>query len=122
MTSSNAAAERRNVTTVLLAALFTGPLAWALNQGIGYALVKPACAADLVPIVWSIDAATFGLAGVGAWIAWRWVSLLGPTAAEDGGSVHDRSYFMAIVAVSLNALIALLIVNSLIAHFISPCE
>jgi hypothetical protein len=122
VTAPDAAAQRTDATAVLLAALFAGPVAWALNQGVGYAVVKPACAAGVGSVVWSIDAATFALAGVGAWISWRWMRLLSPTAAEDGGSVPDRSYFMAIVAVALNALIALLIVNTLVMQLLSRCQ
>lgn len=59
----------------------------------------------------------------GAWIGWRWLRVLHAQASEDGGGVPDRSYFLAIIAVALNGLIAVLIATSAIPQFLlSPCE
>jgi hypothetical protein len=42
---------------------------------------------------------------------------------DDGARIIDRSYFVAIVAIGMNSLIAILIVTSVIPQFLlSPCE
>ena len=108
---------------LLWTSFLAGPAAWAVNQGVGYALMKPVCAGAIPYVLWAIAAASFALAGAGGWIGWRCLRMLRATAAEDGGRVPDRSFFLAIIAIALNGLIALLVVTSLIPQFLlSPCE
>lgn len=108
---------------LLWGAMAAGPLAWIFNQGVGYALMKPVCAGAAAYVLWLIAGASFVMAGAGAFIGWRCLHALRATATEDGGAVPDRSYFVAIVAIGLDLLIALLIVTSLFPQFfLSPCE
>src|SRR5215207_7912743 len=79
----------------LWAAFWAGPFGWAFNQLVGYAVVRPVCAGAATYVLWGIAAAAFAIAAVGAWTGWRCVRLLRATAADDGGAVQDRSYFLA---------------------------
>ena len=39
----------------LSGAFFAGPLAWAFNQGVGYAVMKPVCAAGATYVIAAAD-------------------------------------------------------------------
>jgi hypothetical protein len=52
-------------------AFCAGPFAWALNQGIGYAAMKPLCAGAATYVVWLIAAVSFAIIILGSWTAWR---------------------------------------------------
>lgn len=107
---------------VLWAAFLAGPLAWTFNQGVGYAVMKPVCLGSATYLLWLIAAIALCVTLVGAWTGWRWVRRL-RTANEDGEHGPDRTYFLAILTVAFNGLIAILIVASLIPQFVlSPCE
>ena len=108
---------------LLWMSFFAGPIAWTLNQGIGYAVLKPVCRSADVSVLWLIGVFTFVLACLGAWIAALCLLALREGATDAGGRVVDRSYFVAIVAIGMNSLIALLIVTSAIPQLLlSPCE
>jgi hypothetical protein len=108
---------------LLWISFFAGPVAWILNQGVGYAVVKPVCSRADVSVLWVIGACAFILASLGAWTAARCLLLVRDEAKDQGGRVMDRSYFVAIVALGMDALIAVLIVTSVIPQFLlSPCE
>jgi hypothetical protein len=49
--------------------------------------------------------------------------VLRPTAISDGPTGQDRNYFLAILAITFNALIGVLILTSAIPQLLlSPCE
>jgi hypothetical protein len=113
--------EQRGLVLLWLSVL-SGPAAWALNQLIGYALVKPVCAADAKLTLTAVSAGALIVVAAGAWVAWSCLASL-RGADERGGRREDRSYFMAVAGISLNALIGLLIVTAAVAPFLlSPCE
>ena len=102
--------------------LLAAPTAWALDEVISYALVKPVCFGDATFALTAINAAAFALAAVGAMVG-RACLARAKGASDDGGRQVDRSYFMALVAISLNVLVALMIVFATVPHFVlSPCE
>jgi hypothetical protein len=98
------------------------PAAWALDELISYALVKPVCFADATMMLTAINGSALLLVIAGALVG-RACLLKAQGAADDGGRPVDRSHFMAIVAIAFNVLVALLIVFATIPHFVlSPCE
>jgi hypothetical protein len=114
--------ETRDVV-LLWSAFFAGPAAWIVYQGLGYVAVKPVCAGASSSVLWLITATALAIVGAGASTAWRYISRLRTAASPDGGSVADRSHFLAVVAMAFNGLIALLIVAAAIPQFVlSPCE
>jgi hypothetical protein len=107
---------------LLWLSVLSGPLAWALNQLIGYALVKPACAADARFILVLVAAGTFAVTVAGGWTAWALLRKL-PDANPKGARAEDRSHLLAVAGVTLNALLGLLILTSAASLFLlSPCE
>jgi hypothetical protein len=104
-------------------AMFAGPVAWAFNQGVGYAVVKPLCARQEVQVLWLVAVAAFAAAAAGAWGTWSSARQLRGAAVDDGGRAEDRSYFLAIVGTALNILLGLLIVTTLMAQLsLNSCE
>jgi hypothetical protein len=113
--------EGRGALLLWFSAL-SGPAAWALDQLLSYALVKPVCALGHGQYLAVLPVAALALVVAGAMAGWRCLRLL-PDADTEGGRRVDRSRFMAVVAISLNGLIALLILTAATSPFIlSPCE
>ena len=107
---------------LLWTAVLSGPVAWFLDQGLSYMLVKPVCTAGGRDVLTVISVAALAMAGAGGYTGWRCFAQL-RGATDDGGRLVDRSYFMAVVGISLNVLVALLIVTAGVSRFLlSPCE
>ena len=108
---------------LLWLAFVSGPAAWALNQLIGYALVKPACRADGTRFIHlGLSGATLLLTILGGSVALSCLLQL-RRANPTGSRRDDRSQLLAISGVGLNALLALLIVTAAIAQFLlGPCD
>jgi hypothetical protein len=113
--------EHRGLVLLWLSVL-SGPFAWALNQLIGYALVKPVCAAGSPFVLTAIAGGALAITVVGGWTAWTCMRAL-KHADPKGGSQEDRSQLLAISGVGLNLLLGLLIATSALQpFFLSPCE
>jgi hypothetical protein len=107
----------------LLAGLFIGPAAWLLNLQVNYSLVKWACASGHAEVLPAFSGAAFALVAGGFILSWGCFSRLRGQADPRGGQVADRSYFLAVAGLWVNAVFTLLIVTSGSLHFIvSPCE
>src|SRR3954447_23061398 len=102
--------EERGALLLWFGAL-SGPVAWALDQLISYSLVKPICAAGNKNLLTLISLAALLLIISGAYAAWTCLAQL-RDANEEGGRRIDRSYFMAMVGLSLNLLIAILVITA----------
>jgi hypothetical protein len=108
---------------LLWTSMLAGPLAFGLNLQVGYALVKWACSRDQEFLLMLVALVTFAGTLGGAYLGWSCLMKVRDAASEEGGSIIDRSYFMAVVALGLNLLLGLLILNSAYAVFLlSPCE
>jgi hypothetical protein len=102
--------------------VLSAPAAWALDQVISYALVKPVCFADARFTLTAINAAALLLVIAGALVGRRCLARAAG-GTDDGGRQVDRSYFVALIGIAFNILVALLIVFATIPHFVlSPCE
>jgi hypothetical protein len=107
---------------LLWLAMAAGPAAWALNQLLGYALVKPVCRADSVGTLAVLAVVALAITAAGAAVSWSHAMTL-KHAHLKGERFEDRSLMLAVSGVALNALLALLIVTSAVAPaFLSPCE
>ena len=107
---------------LLWLSVLSGPAAWALNQLIGYALVKPVCAADARFALVAVATGTLAATVAGGWTAWALLRQL-RNANPTGGRVEDRSHMLAVGGVTLNALLGLLILTWAASLFLlSPCE
>ena len=121
--SGTQVADERDTTDLvwLWSSFFAAPFAWTFNQGLAYAVMKPVCAAAAGYALPVIAVAALGFVAIGALVATRYLLARHATARVDGA--RDRSYFVAVLAVAFNALIGLLIIDSMIAQvFLSPCD
>jgi hypothetical protein len=107
----------------LLTAVLIGGAAWAVTLLAGYALVKPACRAD--QIIWLTAVNTIGLVGtaIGLWLGRAALAEVKSAAEAQGAAPIDRSYFMALSAIGLNAIFALAILLPTVPQLMRlPCE
>ena len=87
-----------------------GALAWIVDQGGGYPLVKVACASGESTLLTGVSAGAMVLAVCGAWCG-----VLGRRL--------ERLRFLAAVSIGFNALVLLFIVMTVLFPFLlSPCE
>jgi hypothetical protein len=94
-----------------------------LNLQLGYAVVKWACQQDQRFLPTLIAAVMFGATVWAAWLGWSCFQQVRDAADDSGGTIADRSYFLSLLAIGLNAILALLILVTAISHFLlSPCE
>ena len=106
----------------LAAAFLLAPLAWAFDQGASYALVKWVCVTGAKDVLTGIAVIALCMTGAGA-VCGGTMMLALRGAAPDGGRPRDPRYFLAVVAVAFNAIIALLIVVATMPRYVlSPCE
>jgi len=113
--------DRRGVWLLWFSVL-SAPVAAGLDQGISYALVKPVCFAGAPLTLTAISGAALALVIAGALVG-RGCLKRAAGAMDDGGRHVDRSYFLAMIGIGFNLLVALLIVLFTVPHFIlSPCE
>jgi hypothetical protein len=88
------------------AAFFIAPLAAAVQIGVGYAMVKPACAGGGAAMLTALSLVMAATAIAGALMGWS-----------------RRHLFIGVVASGLNVLVLLLVIASTIPHFLlNPCE
>jgi len=107
----------------LICGLLLGPLAWFIDLEISYATVKWACAHDRRDLILLIPLGTLALIAVATWCCWSSWAVLRNETTLDGGSVKDRSGFLAVVGLMMNATFALLVITTFAARYVlSPCE
>jgi hypothetical protein len=107
----------------LVAAVFIGPVAWGLNLEINYSLVKWACDSGRPSVLTLVSVVALIIVVLGLALSWRAWTELHHQADLRGGRVVDRSYFLALAGLGLNALFALLIVIGVSLHgIVNVCE
>ena len=107
----------------LLAGVFIGPAAWLLNLQVNYSLVKWACASGNGEALAAFPAIALALVAAGFVLSFRGFAQLRAEADPQGGRVVDRSYFLAVAGLALNAVFALVLATGGALHFVvGPCE
>ena len=107
----------------LIVGFLLGPAAWFTDLQASYAIVKWACAHDRRDVMLLLPVASLAVVGIGAWLCWSCWMLVRQRANTDGGTVEDRSFFLAITGLGVNATFALLIISSVAPrYFLSPCD
>jgi hypothetical protein len=106
----------------LLAGVLLGPIAWILDEGLSYSLEQHACSTGHFYILHVISVVCLLIALGGVAIAWRQLSLVG-SGSESGGSIRDRSWWMARFGIALGIGFAVVIVALAVPKFmLSPCS
>jgi TRAP-type C4-dicarboxylate transport system permease small subunit len=107
----------------LWAGLLTAPLAFLLHLQVNYMLVTQLCQSEHKIVMHLVTLAFLLIAAGGGFIAWRNWETAGRKWPEEGGSVTERSRFMAVVGFLISALVVLALIAQLIPQFIyDPCH
>ena len=94
--------------------ILAGPLAWAADLGISYALVKWTCLSGRQEVLPLVTLAALALVAGGAWTSWIALRRTVSDVPEDGGEPRQRARFMAILGLVSSALFALTILAAAI--------
>lgn len=108
---------------MLIGGLLIGPAIWFVDLQVSYAAVKWACEHDRRGVILALPLASLAIVAGSTWMSWSsWMKLRG-TASQQGAHIEDRSYFLALAGLGLNAVFALLILASFAPRYLlSPCE
>ena len=102
--------------------LFAGPLAWAADEGISYALAGWSCAHGQFLLTHAVSIAALLLIAAGAILSWRdWRRRR--DIPVDRNQPESRAYFLALAAFLLNLLFGMVVVIDVAAKFyFDPCQ
>ncbi len=115
--------DSKKAIALLWFGVFAGPVGWALDVGISYALVQWTCEMDHPNVLhlFSLLGLVFVAAG-GAASYWC-LARVPSDASNEGGGSADRSRFLAILGLALTAMsLALVIANAVPRFILSPCH
>lgn len=107
----------------LMGGFLLAPFAWLLDLQVSYATVKWACAADQREVLLLPPLGSLAIIAFATWLSWSCWTMLRDEASTEGARMQDRSYFLAVAGLAMNAVFALLIVTSYAPRILlSPCE
>ena len=98
--------------------VLAGPLAWAVDLSVSYALVKWTCRVRQEPILHAITLVALVIVIGGAAVSWLALQRTAGAGPTDGGQPRQRARFMAILGLTSSALFALTIVAGAIPRWI----
>ncbi len=107
MGAASAVTRRPPAPWTLWTGILAGPLAWATDLFLNYAIVKWTCYHDHH---WLFDAFTFGalaIVAIGAVLSWNGLQQTAGAEPTDGGMPPQRAKFMALLGLTASALFAL---------------
>jgi hypothetical protein len=102
-------ASRAPGTAMLWAGILAGPIAFAADLLVRYALVKWSCGTAHTAVLTVSTVTSLVAIACGAALARRSLVMTPPDATTDGGQPIDRAKFMAIVGQTFSALFALVV-------------
>jgi hypothetical protein len=106
----------------LIAGVLLGPIAWILDEGLSYSLEQHSCSTGHFYVLHVISLVSLIIALCGAWIAWRQLSVVGK-GSENGGSIRDRSWWLATFGIALSIAFSVVIVALAVPKLLlSPCS
>lgn len=94
----------------LWSGILAGPIAWALDLLVSYALVKWVCVSRGYVVLHGVTLLALAIVMGGAMLSWRALRHTRADAKTDGGRPRERARFMAVLGLTLCALFALQIV------------
>ena len=102
--------------------ILIGPTAWALDQGVSYAIDQHACSTGHFYLLHLVSAVSLFLVLTGMMVAWRQLAAV-RGGRDEGGSPRDRSWFMAWLGILMSSVFALTIVALAVTKvLLSPCD
>ena len=98
--------------------ILAGPVAWALDLEISYAIVKWTCAAGTERPFHLVTMLALAMTAGGAAVSWAALRRTRGDVPEDGGRPRQRARFMAILGLATSALFALTIAAAAIPWWV----
>ena len=103
--------------------ILAGPIAWALDLGVSYALVKWTCSSQRHLLMHLISPACLALVAGGAAVSWWALRRTAGQPATDAGDPLARARFMAMLGLTSSALFALTIAAGAIPRWmLDACQ
>jgi hypothetical protein len=103
--------------------ILAGPVAWALDLTVSYALVTWTCSSQRQEVLHVMAAGALAMVFLGALVSWRALQHTAADASTDGGQPRQRARFMALLGLTSSALFALAIVAGAIpAWVLDACQ
>ena len=98
--------------------ILAGPIAWALNLTLSYALVKWTCSTGRLGVLQGITPGALVLVAGGALLSWRAWRVTAGDEPTDGGAPRQRARFMALLGLTSSALFALAILAGAVPQWV----
>ena len=98
--------------------ILAGPIAWAFDLTVSYALVKWVCHTNNYGALQLITIASFLVVAGGAALSWTALMRTANAGPTDGGQPRQRARFMATLGLASCALFALQILAGAIPHWV----
>jgi hypothetical protein len=106
----------------LLGGLLLPPLAWFLDLQTSYATVRWACHHHSRILLLLVPLGSLGVIVLATWLSWSSWSDLRDGADLGGGTVPDRSAFVAVIGLLMGATFAFLVLLTFAARWVlNPC-
>src|SRR5205814_10179842 len=103
---------------VLWFAVLAGPLAWAADLGVSYALVQWTCGSQHTSVLHLMSVAALLVIAAGAVAAWRAIEEAPRDAPTEGGRPVDRGKFMAVWGLLSCALFSTVVIASAVPRWV----
>ena len=98
--------------------ILAGPMVWATDLCVSYALVHVTCGTDRIVLLRGISAVSLVAVAAAALLSWRSLQQAGHDEPSDGGSERARARFMAILGLTGNAFFAVTIIALAIPRWV----
>ena len=103
--------------------ILAGPLAWAGDLGVSYALVKWTCVNERPELLHLVMCLSLVIVAGGALVSWLALQCTAADMPSDGGEPRQRARFMAILGLTSSALFALaIVVGAIPAWVLDACQ
>jgi hypothetical protein len=89
--------------------ILAGPIAWAADLTVSYALVPWVCASRQISLLHLITLLSILAVAAGAWVSWLGFQHAREDLPGDGGRPRQRARFMAVIGLTSSALFLLAI-------------
>jgi len=107
----------------LWSGILAGPIAWAFDLEVRYALVKWTCVSQRPALLHAVTAASLLVVAAGACVSWLALQRTAAHVPIDGGGPRQRAQFMATLGLASSALFALAIVAGAIPQWmLDACQ
>jgi hypothetical protein len=110
------------IIAALWAGIVLGPIAWAFDLQLSYALTYKACSTGKYFILYIVSFSTMIVALGGALISYS-VLVRARAGEDEGGHGRDRAHFMARMGLYLSLAFVIVIIAQAVPRFmLSPCD